>query len=502
LFLAISLEVHAADKENDPFLPCIGQMGTVNLPQSVSPNCFYGEGLHCLEQADKDLSKRDEFLEKAELYFKRSCEMREEDTPLAAYQLGVLYFEKQCMKEAIRYFAKAAQKDQVEAWNFLKILASGNDFAQYKLGRIVEKKNRFIEAGELYRAAGIQGNSKALFCLSELYKKDHISEGFLDIVSRFLKGTEEPALVYLKESAKQNHPQAKKVLGFKHAKGELDKSSTRTALQYLEEFLEDPDVKTWVQGQADKGDFFAQYTLGKMYEKGLSVEPSDAKALMLYKQSATGGVKEAQYSLGVFYEYGRGNIPHATLQERQEAYEAAAHWYILSLKQGYEEAKEALFSLQDKKAALERFNEASKKAVGFSKNILFKKLEKVTESPSNKWSPEFYNGAAHLTNILCLQYPEAVQQMGLYILKELLGFSPNSQQGFILTDSLIELIGSEKFFNQEAEDQCSHLEGIARAIHATVSPSCLYDPKGVPQGLKVSVLAVQDPRIRLFNYGL
>lgn len=500
LFLAASI-FEAQATENESGLPAEPtRQARASTTSSHEEGSFYANGLLLLEQAEQDPSKKNELLEEACSQFKHSYEAQEEEASHALYQLGVLSYEKQSMREAVSYFAKAAKRDQQEALNFLEILAPSESFALYKLGRIAEKQNKLTEAGELYRKAAIQGDEHALFHLSELYEKGQVSEKVKELIVRVLKGKEKPSLAYLMESAQKDNPKAKKKLGLKYAKGEGVKQSTQSALNYLDGLLEDPQVKDWIKEAAKTGDALAQYTFAKMHEKGTGFKASDKEALKWYTKAASGGLSEAQYSLALFYEYGRGNIPFVTLGEREKAYQVAEKWYTAALNQGHEKAEEGLLSLQEKKAALEKFNEASKNAAIFSKNRLFRKLEKSVGQSSTEWPTEFYNGAAHLTNILCLNYNEEVQQMGIHLLKELMGFAPNSQQRVILMESLVNLVSSTDFSGQEDEDKCHQLEFIARAIHATVSPSPLSAPDTIPQSLKPSILAIEDPRIELFNY--
>ena len=57
---------------------------------------------------------------------------------------------------------------------------------------------------------------------------------------------------------------------------------------------------------AEGGTPFAQYKLGRMYEKGIGTEPSDDLAAKWYRASAESGYPPAEIALGKLYEQGSG----------------------------------------------------------------------------------------------------------------------------------------------------------------------------------------------------
>jgi TPR repeat protein len=76
---------------------------------------------------------------------------------------------------------------------------------------------------------------------------------------------------------------------------------------------------------AEKGDDFAQYQLGVLYETGLDVSKDYEEAAKWFRKAAEQGLDAAQWSLGVLYENGEG-VP--------KDYQEAAKWYRKAAEQG------------------------------------------------------------------------------------------------------------------------------------------------------------------------
>jgi uncharacterized protein len=60
---------------------------------------------------------------------------------------------------------------------------------------------------------------------------------------------------------------------------------------------------------AQKGHTLAQNNLAIMYRRGYGVDKDDLQAMKWYLRAANRGLAKAQYSLGLFYEKGRGGLP-------------------------------------------------------------------------------------------------------------------------------------------------------------------------------------------------
>ena len=69
---------------------------------------------------------------------------------------------------------------------------------------------------------------------------------------------------------------------------------------------------------AEQGDARAQVRLGRLYERGRSVERDYAEAIKWYRKAAEQGESYAQFRLGEFYETGCGV---------EQDYTEAVKWY-------------------------------------------------------------------------------------------------------------------------------------------------------------------------------
>ena len=67
------------------------------------------------------------------------------------------------------------------------------------------------------------------------------------------------------------------------------------------------DPQEW-KPLADQGDADAQYNLGLMYDYGYGVAEDDAEAARWYRLAADQGHAIAQYNLGLMYASGRGVV--------------------------------------------------------------------------------------------------------------------------------------------------------------------------------------------------
>lgn len=81
-------------------------------------------------------------------------------------------------------------------------------------------------------------------------------------------------------------------------------------------------LEEW-QPLADAGEPDAQHSLGMMYEYGRGVAQDDVEAARWYEKAAEQNNSEAQYRLGVFYDNGWGVARNDTLAAKW--YERAAH---------------------------------------------------------------------------------------------------------------------------------------------------------------------------------
>lgn len=85
---------------------------------------------------------------------------------------------------------------------------------------------------------------------------------------------------------------------------------------------------------AGRGDAEAQFNVGIIYDYGHGVPPDSARAMNWYRKAAEQGFDAAQFNLGFMYDYGQG-IP-------VENYAEAAKWYRKAAEQGYANAQNSL----------------------------------------------------------------------------------------------------------------------------------------------------------------
>ena len=92
-------------------------------------------------------------------------------------------------------------------------------------------------------------------------------------------------------------------------------------------FAEDPSPEeiARITAAAEKGEVWAQYNLGILYENGEGVPENDATAVKWYRKAAEQGIANAQYNLDVMYHSGRG-VP--------EDDATAVKWYTKAAEQG------------------------------------------------------------------------------------------------------------------------------------------------------------------------
>ena len=88
-----------------------------------------------------------------------------------------------------------------------------------------------------------------------------------------------------------------------------------------------------LQPAAQAGDAEAQFHLGLMYDFGRAVPVDHVKAAALYRKAADQGHADAQYHLAVSYDDGEG-----VAQDKKQA----VHWYTKAAEQGDADAQQNL----------------------------------------------------------------------------------------------------------------------------------------------------------------
>ena len=220
----------------------------------------------------KDLAKAEDHLAASGGAF----ECLPDDDPVADWIRGCLYENSLgcngSMKMAVPYYRKSAE--------------AGFAPAQYKLGRCYEDgdgvEQSYEGAAMWYRKAADQGDADAQYNLGILY---YDGQG---VVQSYGEATK-----WFKKSADQGRAKAQYNLGICYYYGQGVAQS-------------DEDAAKWWRRAADQGDVTAQYNLGVCYDVGTGVPQSDDEAVRWYRKAAEQGSSEAQFSLGACYENGQG----------------------------------------------------------------------------------------------------------------------------------------------------------------------------------------------------
>lgn len=198
----------------------------------------------------------------------------------AQYQLG-----KICIDKGSKYFDMSKGLDLLE-----KSAEQNNQFAQYALGIIYlngEGENiepDTVKAIEYLELSSEQGNEFAQYQLGNLYSSEKYG----------VKNIYKALTNYLK-AAEQGNQFAQYRLGILYYKGDDIEQDAELAIDYL-------------SNSAEQGNQFAQYTLGVVYLKGEICRPDIEKAISCFEQSANQNNQFAQYQLGKLYYFGADGI--------------------------------------------------------------------------------------------------------------------------------------------------------------------------------------------------
>lgn len=98
------------------------------------------------------------------------------------------------------------------------------------------------------------------------------------------------------------------------------------------------DEVAFLRANPQEGSAQAQYNLGVMYDYGEGVEQNDEEAARWFRLAAEQGYANAQYNLGVSYSIGQG-VP--------ENFAEAVDWFRLAAEQGLASAQYALGTMYD-----------------------------------------------------------------------------------------------------------------------------------------------------------
>ncbi len=160
--------------------------------------------------------------------------------------------------------------------------------ATFDDGYAAYQRGEFYEARLIWEGLAAGGESRALYNLGAMYAE---GRG----VTRNMVTAQE----YWVQAAEAGHVRAMHNLALSHI-------AHAGALEEDDANAEYDTAIHWLQNASAVGFANSQYTLGKMYQYGLSVEQNDTLAAEYYVLAADQGFANAQYNMGKAYRDGRG----------------------------------------------------------------------------------------------------------------------------------------------------------------------------------------------------
>jgi len=223
-------------------------------------------------------------------------EFAEKGDPEAQYYLGLHCEIENNMAEAVKWYRKAADQDDLDA--------------QYKLGVCYENGKGVSpdckEAVKWYRKAAENGVIEAQIALGACYEN---GKG----VSPDCK----EAVKWYRNAADRNNTEAQYKLGFCYETGSEIRSEDKAAI--------------WYRRAAEKGHAGAQYKIAQFYETGKGVEKNVNESIPWYVKAANQGNLDAQLRLGRYYSM-------VDSKGKPLDMAAAIRWYEKAAEQGYQDA--------------------------------------------------------------------------------------------------------------------------------------------------------------------
>ena len=235
-------------------------------------------------------------------------------------------------EEAVKLYRKVAEQGIAEAQNMLALcLNNGYGCTEDK-----------AEAFKWYKKAAEQNIANAQNMVGR-----YLEEGWGGV-----EKSEKEAVEWYKKAAEQGNEYAKKHIKEineknkfydivrKAEEGNIDAQYNLAEKFYYESNYQ--EAAKWYRKAAEQGYIEAEYSLGFFFEKGKGEHQNYNEAIKWYRKAAEQGHAKAQYKLGLFSFYGLG------CEENQKE---AVKWYNNSAEQGNMKAKEALRELVKSSAA-------------------------------------------------------------------------------------------------------------------------------------------------------
>ncbi len=160
--------------------------------------------------------------------------------------------------------------------------------ASFEDGYAAYQRGEFFEARSIWEDLAQAGDARAMFNLGTMY-----SEG---------RGIEPDAFAaqeYWRLAAETGHVRAMHNLALSHIASAGTANEDTATEDYRAAVI-------WLERASESGFANSQYTLGKMYQYGLSVPHDEQQAVSYYTLAADQGFARAQYNLGKAFRDGRG----------------------------------------------------------------------------------------------------------------------------------------------------------------------------------------------------
>ena len=225
--------------------------------------------------------------------------LAEQGNASAQYNLGVMYDNGQGVseddEEAVKWYTLAAEQGNPQS--------QGNLGVMYEHGQGVPKDDK--EAVKWYRLAAEQGHASAQYLLGMMYDDgDGVPED------------DKEAMKWYRLASEQGHASAQYHLGLMYDDGDGVPEDDKEAMKWyklageqgnvdaqkkVQEFqkkIAEQNELRELQARAKRGDADAQFSLGLMYDMGKGVSEDDKEAVKWYKLAAEQGNPDAQERYG------------------------------------------------------------------------------------------------------------------------------------------------------------------------------------------------------------
>ncbi|MBN4046611.1 sel1 repeat family protein [bacterium AH-315-P15] len=189
---------------------------------------------------------------------------------------------------------------------------TGTIEATFDDGYAAYQRGAFYEARLIWEPLAAGGDTRALYNLGTIYAEGRGTNRNMMTAQGFWEQAAEAGHVRAMHNLALSYIAHAGVLEEQDANAEYD-----TAIH-------------WLDTASQVGFANSQYTLGKMYQYGLSVEQNDALAAEFYILAADQGFANAQYNLGKAYRDGRGVTRDI---------ERSIHYFRLAAEQGHARAQ-------------------------------------------------------------------------------------------------------------------------------------------------------------------